>query len=451
MLDTVIVGAGPSGILVWERLTAAGLNAVLLEAGPSKSVTDPTPDSAALWTYRTSRGALLEWPRAYGIGGRTAAWGGNCFRFPQAVFERGGWPYSARTLAADYAAAECWLGVQEGRPHPYHRRAIRRLGWPLLPLRSACFEGTPWSALNACGARAARPNHVAVALEHEHDRALAIQVAAVGAPTSRISARTFVLAAGPIESARLLLASGVGELVSSLGRGMVRHPAVGYMLVEPHPLPSMLSSYDFVEGALVPFSELGFSIELLGPQTASELDRAVMRNAGLSLAEAPRLSVTFIRGFCETAPNKKSGVTLSRTQRDSLGRQIPIVHLATTASDLQRIAQMKATCIELAETLARSGAELILVRDPPPNRYLFHEAGTCIMGSSADRPCDPRGRLRALGNVWIADASVFPSAGDRHPTLTVLAHALRVARDVQRHLTRMVDTPMSKRIGNRTP
>ena len=104
---------------------------------------------------------------------------------------------------------------------------------------------------------------------------------------------------------------------------MVRHPAVGYMLVEPHPLPSMLSSYDFVEGALVPFSELGFSIELLGPQTASELDRAVMRNAGLSLAEAPRLSVTFIRGFCETAPNKKSGVTLSRTQRDSLGRQYP--------------------------------------------------------------------------------------------------------------------------------
>jgi hypothetical protein len=33
---------------------------------------------------------------------------------------------------------------------------------------------------------------------------------------------------------------------------------------------------------------------------------------------------------------------------------------------------------------------------------------------------------------------VFPSAGDRHPTLTVLAHALRVARDVQIHLIRGV-------------
>jgi NADPH-dependent 2,4-dienoyl-CoA reductase/sulfur reductase-like enzyme len=31
--DMLVVGAGPAGILVWERLTAAGLDAVLLEAG----------------------------------------------------------------------------------------------------------------------------------------------------------------------------------------------------------------------------------------------------------------------------------------------------------------------------------------------------------------------------------------------------------------------------------
>jgi len=41
------------------------------------------------------------------------------------------------------------------------------------------------------------------------------------------------------------------------------------------------------------------------------------------------------------------------------------------------------------------------------------------MGVGAEAPCTPWGRLRAVDNVWIADASVFPSAGDRHPTLTV--------------------------------
>jgi hypothetical protein len=41
---------------------------------------------------------------------------------------------------------------------------------------------------------------------------------------------------------------------------------------------------------------------------------------------------------------------------------------------------------------------------------LFHEAGTCAMGTSIDSPCNPSGRLNALHNVWVADASV--SAGN---------------------------------------
>jgi choline dehydrogenase-like flavoprotein len=49
------------------------------------------------------------------------------------------------------------------------------------------------------------------------------------------------------------------------------------------------------------------------------------------------------------------------------------------------------------------------------------------MGQGQDSVCDAWGRLRALQNVWIADASVMPTAGDRHPTLTLLAHALRAA------------------------
>ena len=63
-----------------------------------------------------------------------------------------------------------------------------------------------------------------------------------------------------------------------------------------------------------------------------------------------------------------------------------------------------------------------------------HEVGTCVMGRSDDAACDPRGRLRALDNVWIADASVMPTPGDRHPTLTLLAHAWRVAEAVKESL-----------------
>jgi choline dehydrogenase-like flavoprotein len=57
-----------------------------------------------------------------------------------------------------------------------------------------------------------------------------------------------------------------------------------------------------------------------------------------------------------------------------------------------------------------------------------HEAGTC----AARGLVDGEGRLRALGNVWIADASTMPTSGDRHPTLTLLANATRTADAIAR-------------------
>lgn len=91
---------------------------------------------------------------------------------------------------------------------------------------------------------------------------------------------------------------------------------------------------------------------------------------------------------------------------------------------------MSKTCVAVAEAITSPGAELIRYRDPFSSPLLFHPSGTCAMGRGDELPCDPYGRLRSLENVWIADASVFPSAGDRHPTLTVLAHTLRMARSV---------------------
>ena len=56
------------------------------------------------------------------------------------------------------------------------------------------------------------------------------------------------------------------------------------------------------------------------------------------------------------------------------------------------------------------------------------------MGTDPHTPLDAWGHVRTLANVWVADASALPTAGDRHPTLTVVAHALRAADDVLRQL-----------------
>jgi choline dehydrogenase-like flavoprotein len=145
------------------------------------------------------------------------------------------------------------------------------------------------------------------------------------------------------------------------------------------------------------------------------------------------LRVTFVNAMSETLPHRGRRVSLSAMRKDGLGRPVPILHLAASAHDRRTAEAMNSTCVKVAEAICMPGSELYPLRGPEHGSTLFHEAGTCGMGGG-DPPCDAMGRLRAADNLWVADASVFPSAGDRHPTLTVLAHTLRVARSMRRHL-----------------
>lgn len=97
-------------------------------------------------------------------------------------------------------------------------------------------------------------------------------------------------------------------------------------------------------------------------------------------------------------------------------------------------ADMADACVAVAEAIAAPEAELICYHEPFSAPTVFHPAGTCAMGKSDAFPCDSNGRLRALPNVFIADASVLPSAGDCHPTLTTLAHTFRLTQEVARWL-----------------
>jgi hypothetical protein len=125
--------------------------------------------------------------------------------------------------------------------------------------------GKIWTAADAAGACAARVGHVACAIDCEGGRAVSLRVRRPDGNEQRMRARSFVLAAGPVETTRLLLASGLGRAIPRLGHGLVRHPAVSYMLVEPHPAPAPQNQHELLDGALVPFPEHGFAIEVVGP------------------------------------------------------------------------------------------------------------------------------------------------------------------------------------------
>jgi len=60
--------------------------------------------------------------------------------------------------------------------------------------------------------------------------------------------------------------------------------------------------------------------------------------------------------------------------------------------------------------------------------FTFHQMGSARMGGRRDRDvCDPTGRMWAWPNLYVADASLFPTASGVNPQITVYALADLVA------------------------
>ncbi|KAI9106080.1 hypothetical protein DFS34DRAFT_45328 [Phlyctochytrium arcticum] len=67
--------------------------------------------------------------------------------------------------------------------------------------------------------------------------------------------------------------------------------------------------------------------------------------------------------------------------------------------------------------------------------FSAHQMGTCRMaGSPKKGACDPNGRVWELHDLYVADASLFPTASGVNPMLTVMTIAHHVAQQVKKSL-----------------
>lgn len=412
--DAVVLGAGPTGTAVAAELVRSGHRVLLVDAGPrlARGARTPEVDRRA-WAYR-AEGGSFDWYRVRAVGGRSLLWGGWSHRFDDSVFERNGWPYRGGTLAPWYARAERLLRIRRDPLDPRHRRVARALGVSIVPKRTAA-----WVPTNEPVARTARTHSVALRLVDSGVELLDL----LRERTYVVRARAIVLASSPIETTRILLQSGHSEV----GRGFVDHLVASYLLLEP-------------TGAGTPTSALahglvntnddnrrrydgGFSIEICGPSPPSAFGVERMVPPGEDW------SATQIHALGEMTPFRGRFVDLDPEHRDALGRPLPRIHVAHSGAERRMAEDMRCACVGIADALAVPGSKLVPFVDPL-QAGAGHEAGTAAMGTV----CDAWGRLLSAENLWIADASATPTAGDRHPTLTLIAHALRVAHDVARQL-----------------
>ncbi|WP_339102545.1 GMC family oxidoreductase [Haloterrigena salinisoli] len=143
--DVCVIGAGPAGGIVADRLADAGREVVVLEAGPRFDPADrlarqerairPAYDRPAVWDSDPERDAYssssdrfypLNFTRAKGVGGSTLHWQGMVMRLHEDDFDSASvrgvgsdWPIDYEDLRPYYAAAERELGVAGADDNPF--------------------------------------------------------------------------------------------------------------------------------------------------------------------------------------------------------------------------------------------------------------------------------------------------------------------------------------------
>ena len=215
--DVVVVGAGPVGLKCAVDLADSGLDVLLVESGTAGRDAGAQALSGAEITNMGSH-APMDLAGQRGFGGTSALWGGRAVPFDRQDFETraaapgAAWPISAGDVAPWYESAcrflDCGPAVFEA-PLP---------GVPEMDGLTATHLER-WCARNDMGAvhgaRVAAHPKIRLALGATVTRiaaeaasgAVSGLTVAMGGQTTRVTARAYVIAAGGVETARLMLAS----------------------------------------------------------------------------------------------------------------------------------------------------------------------------------------------------------------------------------------------------
>jgi len=280
------------------------------------------------------------------------------------------------------------------------------------------------------------------------------QIAAIeyveGRTRRREETPILILAGGAVQTPRLLLANrsrqhpkGLANSSGQVGRNFMETlfwSSTGILpdLTNSHVgLPSDAICWDFNGPQSIPdviggcrFNSNVQEIGLVGPISYAS---RVINGFGSALKDGLRekfgrcLSVGAIGEFL---PNEASFVDLDPMQRDELGIPLPRIHSHLGRQDILRLRFMAAQARKLLrEAGVTEFVEELGAWDLFSATHVF---GTCRMGTSGSTSVvDAHGRSHDHPNLYITDASVFPSTGGgESPSLTIQAFAVRSADSI---------------------
>ena len=253
-----------------------------------------------------------------------------------------------------------------------------------------------------------------------------------------VKARVVVLAAGTLESTRLLLNSGLANSSGVLGHYLmdqVYGPGVLASVPDARRNPNLNAVMG--SSSIVPrFRNIqtksdkflrGYALN-----TTAATGAVSARNFKAYGAELQRkMDEYYGSGFHMTVMGEVLGryendVRIDKERKDAWG--IPVLHVDTKYSDNEFAIAKDAveTASELAEA---AGFEILSTNDKPnPPGYSIHELGTCRMGNDPKKSVlNKFSQSHDHKNLFVVDGAQFTSAGWQNPTMTILSLSMRAS------------------------
>ena len=124
--------------------------------------------------------------------------------------------------------------------------------------------------------------------------------------------------------------------------------------------------------------------------------------------------------------DERSRVVLDPTNQDAFGLPVAQISSVLTKESLRLLRHM---AVASRQVMQAAGAEVTQENGSMDEFVATHVFGTARMGEDpTSSVVDANGRAHDHPNLWIADASVFPtSGGGESPGLTIMALAMRTA------------------------
>lgn len=488
--EILVIGSGPGGSTAAMILAEAGHQVTVLEAGPFVEASQLNQREKEMMGLLFQEGGTrmssdkgITILHGEVLGGTSVINHLICFRTPDRLLEL--WAQQGiDDLTPDVMKRRfdrIWqiLNVTQIGPDDLNlNNALLKKGAESLGWEGACFERNAWNCLGSgfctigCAYNAkqsAALTMIPLACQHGatvysdavvthilHDGKTAIGVegflrGADRQPKGKLSvkAKIVIVAGGAICTPALLLRSKVPDESKMIGKNLYLHPAtpvVGYFPGQNvNPYVGILQGYHISK----------FSWSLSGHEL-DVLPEGVAGPPGVASIVVPGLGEQHREYMKMIQEAAIAGVLLrdhhsGQVSIDAQGR--PIVDWSLHPEDALRLREgskrtMEAYFAAGASACLSAHSKPVFITDPGRIDDLdqasydagavtlisYHQMGTATMGHDPKRHAtNPDGRLWGLDNLYVSDASLFPTATGVNPQISVYGMAMRVAeRLVQR-------------------